>query len=238
MKKLITIVAAMLVAATAVRADVLASWDMTGLAASQSSAPVTTVGADMSSSALSSGPRFSNGISWPDAMGTYAESWRMGPALANSIALGSYYSFTLTPDAGKTVSYDSINVRFAVNAGNTGTDATFHLLASQTGFTDTDALDAVNIVTGTETNFVPEIHSATFDLSGAGLTGLSAATEFRIYVSVASGGNRIGIGHTWSGVTEPDDLIVNGSVIPEPATLGLLGFAAAGLLWFRKKFAI
>ena len=37
---------------------------------------------------------------------------------------------------------------------------------------------------------------------------------------------------------EPDDLIVNGTVIPEPGTLGLLGFASAGILWFRKRYSI
>jgi len=82
------------------------------------------------------------------------------------------------------------------------------------------------------------IYDVAFDLSGAGLTGLSAATEFRIYVSVATGGNRLGIGHTFTGETVTDELVVNGTVIPEPATLGLLVFVSGGMLWFRKRFAM
>ena len=237
MKKLGIMVVA-LVAAAAVHADILAAWDMTGLPASQSSAPVTTVDADMSSSDLTQGPRLTSTPGWPDALASHGESWRMGPDIWNSVALGSYYSFTLTPDAGKTVSYDSVDARLAVNAGGADTDITFHLLSSQTGFTGNDALDSINILMPDPGDFVPAIYGATFDLSAAGLTGISTATEFRIYVSVASGGNRNGIGHTWSGMSDPDDLIVNGTVIPEPATLGLLVFVSGGMFWFRRRFRI
>ena len=45
------------------------------------------------------------------------------------------------------------------------------------------------------------------------------------------------IGKTWSGLSG-EDLRVDGSVVPEPGTLGLLGFAAAGLLWFRRRLSM
>lgn len=236
MKKLAILTVVALIAATGVQADILAGWDTTGLAANTMSVAANTSHADMlPASDLTSGPRMA-APSWPDAVASFGESWRMGPALANSIALGSYWSVTLTPGAGKTVAYDSVNAQLAVNTGGSSVDATFHLLSSQTGFTDADALDTVNIVDAVP-NYTPTIYNVSFDLSGAGLTGLSDATEFRIYVSVASGGNRLGIGHTFTGETVTDELVVNGTVIPEPATMGLFGFASAGLLWWRKRFA-
>ena len=238
MKKLITTMAVMLVAATVVHADTIAAWDMSGNAGSAGTQVATTTGAGMTAGSFAVGPGLQTNAGWVDSVNSYAD-WQVSSSLEWALGGGQdYFSFSLTPGAGQTASYSNVYTRFVVNAGNTGTDINFALLSSQTGFTTNDVLGTFNAITGTATNFVPEVFTVDFDLSGeAALQGVATATEFRIYTWKNSGGNRIGIGKTWSGQTG-DDLRVDGSVIPEPGTLGLLGFAAAGMLWFRKRFSM
>lgn len=245
MKKIITTVAAVFVATTAVHADVLAAWDLSGTAAGSSSAPVDSVGAGLSSSDLAASAtaltstRIAPGIGWVDGVGTYAENWRLSNAIEFALQEDIYYGFTLTPDAGKTVSFDNMFARFAVNAGATTSDVTFTLMSSQTGFSTNSSsiLGTYNAVNLTAGAYAPSYYTTDFDLSGeAALQDVASATEFRIYFNSAEG-NRMAIGKTWSGLTG-DDLRVDGSVIPEPSTLALVGLASAGMLLFRKRFHI
>jgi hypothetical protein len=239
MKGLITTMAVALVAATAVRADTLAFWDNGGMPVNQATAPVDVVHAGMSSTSLSAGAGLNTNPSWPDSLASYAHTLK--GSLGEAITANHYFTFTLTPDAGKTVSYDNIFTRVSLNTGDTNVGATieFFLLSDQTGFTASDSLDSFSATRSPGSSgaaYVP----GTFDVSGvSGLQNLAVATEFRIYaVETAGVANRMGIGEAWGGNTHSDDLVVNGTVIPEPATLGLLCFFSAGLLWIRRKFAI
>ena len=239
MKKLITTMAVVLVAATAVQADTIAAWDMSGVAASSASAPATTAGSGMSASSFAIGSGLA-AVNWPDAVGSFAD-WQISSSLEYAVDVGNdYFSFTLTPDAGKTASYDNIYTRFVMNAGGADAAMNFTLMSSQTGFTTNSSsiLGSFNIATlAAVEGYNPSVHTTDFDVSGVvALQNVATATEFRIYTWKDYGGNRIGIGHTWSGLSG-DDLRVDGTVIPEPATLGLLGFVSAGMLWFRRRFA-
>lgn len=241
MKKIITTIVVALVAAATVQADVLAMWDIEQ-DMSASTAPVTTVGSGLSSTALDASAaalgttRIAPGISWPDAVGTFAENWRLSSSIEFALQEDIYYGFTLTPDAGKTLNLDNVFGRFSVNDGGGSADVTFTLMSSQTGFDTNGVLGSLN-VTATGTGYNPAVYTADFDLSGeAALQNVATATEFRIYFNSAEG-NRMGIGQAW-GVAGDEDLRVDGSVIPEPGTLGLLVFASAGMLWFRRRFRI
>ena len=237
MKKLITTMAVVLVAASVAQADTIAAWDMTGIAARTASAPATTEGSGISAGSFAIGPGLV-AVDWPDAVGSFAD-WQISTSIEYALGAGNdYFSFTVTPDAGKTASYSNIFTRFVVNAGGTDTSMNFALLSSQTGFTTNDVLGSFNTVAiAADTQYNPVAFTTDFDLSGeAALQGVATATEFRIYAWKDNGGNRIGIGHTW-GNGSGDDLRVDGTVIPEPGTLGLLGFAAAGMFWFRKRFS-
>lgn len=241
MKKIITTIAITLVAATAVRADVLAAWDMSGNAGTAGIQAATTIGSGMTASDLSVGPGLQTGVGWVDAVTSYSD-WQISSSLEFAISGGDdYFSFTMAPDAGKTVSFDNIYSRFVMNAGASDAAMNFTLMSSQTGFTTNSSsilgnlnIAALQAVEG----YVPSVSDTDFDVSGvAALQDVATSTEFRIYTWKDYGGNRIGIGKTWSGLTG-DDVRVDGSVVPEPSTMGLLGVAAAGMLWFRRQFKI
>ena len=198
--------------ATSLPVVALAQWDLDGTAASSTTAPVDMVHSNMSSSSLDASANLSTSIGWPDALGCFAENWRLSSSLEYALSVSNYFSFTLTPDAGKQVSYDNLAARFAVNCSGS-TDVKFHLLSSQTGFSTNSVLDSFNVVDSV-TNYTPTIYAHTFDLGSSGLTNITGATEFRIYVTSANG-NRIGIGHTWSAA-DPDDLVVSGTIGDAP----------------------
>jgi hypothetical protein len=134
----------------------------------------------------------------------------------------SYTSFTLTPDVGyfmdlESVTYDYQSYGFAENGYN------FYLRTSVDGF----AAD----VDSSSSNAAAE--RVTFNVSS--LTGLTDATEVRIYASSVDSGNR------WFDLqgsnTETDlGLIVNGTVaIPEPTTGALAALAGLILLGRRRR---
>ena len=193
----------------------LAQWDLTGTAANSTSAPVTTVHSDISSTALAASPvalasaRIDPAVVWADAVGTKAENWRLGSSLQFALDEELYYSFTLTPDEGREATFNNISARLAVNNNGTNatSDVTFYLLSNQTGFTTNGVLSSFNATTD-NTNNVPTIFTYEFDLRESGLSNLTTATEFRIYFSSVSG-NRMGIGHPWN-TADPDDLVVRG----------------------------
>ena len=238
MKKLITTMAVVLVAASVAQADVLALWEIEQ-DGSLTTAPVTGTAAGITSTALAVAPastRFSTGIGWPDAIGTVSEDWRLSNAIEYALQENSYFGFTLTPDAGKTVNFDNLFARVSVNTGSAASsDVTFTLMSSQTGFDTNGVLGSLNVTTAAA-GYGSTAFTTDFDLTGeAALQGVATATEFRIYFNSA-GGNRMALGGAW-GLPDDTDLQVDGTVIPEPGTLGLLGFAAAGMFWFRKRFS-
>ena len=239
MQKLITTLAVVLVATAAVHADTLAAWDATG--SDGISQAATTIGAGMTAGSLAAGPGLQANVSWPNSVNTYAD-WQISPSLEYAVDVGNdYFSFTVAPDAGQTANYDNIFTRFVMNAGSSDASMNYTLMSSQTGFTTNSAsiLGSLNIATlQAVEGYNPSVHETDFDVSGvAALQNVATSTEFRIYLWKDYGGNRLGIGKTWSAATG-DDLRVDGTVIPEPATLSLLGFAAGGMFWFRKRYGL
>ncbi|MEA2068349.1 MAG: PEP-CTERM sorting domain-containing protein [Verrucomicrobiota bacterium] len=110
-------------------------------------------------------------------------------------------------------------------------------MSSLTGFTASDGLDTLDV---SATIGGANYGEGTFDLSGvSALQTVAAGTvvEFRMYAHTTSGQmTRMGVGEAWG--PDRDDMTLNGTVIPEPATLTLLVFVSGGMLWFRKRFAM
>ena len=237
MKKLITTMGLALVAAASVQAELVAQWNMGGVVSTDASVAVGSTATGVSSTDMT---RLSGGntdAGWPDALVVKRGDFGWVNELNLAIVSDGYFGFTITPNAGKTISYSDISLKWVMGINTQTATNRFELLTSETGFTFEDGIGATLDTTG---GAAFNNGSGNIVLSGvAALQNVATAVEFRLYF-YDTGPNptsRIGIGNAWSGGSA-DDFVVNGSVIPEPATLGLLGFAAAGMLWFRKRFSM
>jgi len=135
---------------------------------------------------------------------------------AGGADLGNYVSFRVTPDVGFSVTYDSISL-FHHSFNGTGQFSLRYIDDPDGGGT------LQTVVTGVSnpgtTNAAPLFHSTDF-----GDFTSSSVTEWRIYIFAANDNN--------TGF-RLDDITLNGTVIPEPATLGLVSLG--GLLAWRRR---
>jgi hypothetical protein len=176
-------------------------------------------------------------ISAPGAVGG-------GTDFATAITNGNYLAFTLTPNAGYTMSLSSITFQAASGSTSLTSNRAFFLVSEATGgtFSASSAVlrtDRTPVGGGTManqaatiTNTIPTDYSV--DLSGITRfqsISSSAIQTFRLYIQVPT---------TTQAVTF-DDIIVNGTVtaIPEPSTFAAFaGFATLGLAFYRRRRAV
>lgn len=141
---------------------------------------------------------------------------------------GDYATVTVTPNSP--INFTNFHLNIASNVTGSQGPQNIDLLSSLTGFTAADSLGTFN--PADPGGFANDGHD--FDLSGvAGLQGVNVPVEFRIYVSDI--GNRISIGHVFNGGAITDDVVISGTVVPEPATLALLGIGAVASLATRRR---
>jgi len=158
-----------------------------------------------------------------DPQGT---NWDLATALSNDY----YYSVTIAPDAVSSLTFSSATFEtFSQND-----DRTFYLFSDASGFNELDVLGSfVQTSTGAGANGTAH----TIDLSSSGLTGITSATEFRLYFTnevTASTFEDSGFRASGAG---SNFVSFDGSVapIPEPtAALLFCSAAAMGLLRRRR----
>ncbi len=125
----------------------------------------------------------------------------------------------------------------AVSSVDAGDHAQAHIFSGQ-GFNDTDSYYTMDVIQGSG-------GSSTFTASGpsASATSLISSAE----ITTTSTGNTLNFNYSGSGEialvfevdqmgAEFDNLSI--STIPEPATLGLVAAAGAGILLIRRRFMI
>ncbi len=143
------------------------------------------------------------------------------PTLSDAISGNIYQSFTLTPSAGFLLNISGVTFNSDASSGTSTFN--FDLLSSVTGFTEFDSLGTVSVVNGAAA-------STTIDTSAIGaLQGVTSTLEFRIYANRSNG--------TGTSAYYADDGVngglfsINGTVepVPEPSTYAMLALAAAGL---------
>lgn len=147
----------------------------------------------------------SSGVTRTDALGAIAD--------------GTYFNFTLTPDAGKSFSIDSIS--FDAFAGTGGpSDRQFYLLGSKEEYFSGNVLASASTVSGSPLipyNSATADQNFSADLSGNSLyQNVTESVTFRIYIATPNTFQNLAF----------DDITVNGSVgsvIPEPSTYAFLG---------------
>jgi len=205
-------------------AAVLADYDFAGDSRASSDTDLMTEAAD-----LVNGP-FTGGTGSPNVTGnqlvitTNMTGTGTGDSdtLAKSIALGNYVSFTLD-NLGNTVSFTGFSFDQSLFNGNP-TSVSASVFSSVGGFADAaDSLGTFNIdAAGDAGPF-----NRSLDLSGvAELQNVSANTEWRIYFFDNS--------DTGARSQNIDNIILQGTVVPEPASASLL-LGATGLLILRRQ---
>jgi hypothetical protein len=137
---------------------------------------------------------------------------------ANQTTATKYISFTITPDADITVTYESLTVYTETNAAG---DRYFHELRVVDGGGDEQSLGIHDYTTGGAAN--EPVHLATFDFTDFDSTNV---TEWRLYGWATAGVN--------NGI-RVDDITLYGTSVPEPGTLTVLLVAGIPLVLRRKR---
>ena len=135
-----------------------------------------------------------------------------------------YVQFTLTPDAGNTITFDAGDAFTFQSAGGGGTAPTvgfFNLVVDAGG-----GFQSVGTVMNTS-GIDQDYETFSYDLSGLG--DVAGPVTFRLQIADGGGGNQ-------NNSLEIDDIRANGTVtvIPEPAS-ALAGVVGLGLLAGRRR---
>ncbi len=218
----------------------LASWDTSDLTAVDGSgatyAPsADAVAAGVAGAVLDVGPGMSRKVNQSGDILGYGAKGATEADLAAAIGQDDYFVVTITPDAGFALAISGVDFNFATEH-NTGDITTVSLLSDLTQST-ADTWDAADSLGSIGLDDIKDF-SASVDLSGfSALQNITQAVEFRFYVHEAKyTATAYGFG-TEDIANDPavDDLVFNGTVVPEPTTMGLLALGALGVIRRRRR---
>jgi len=207
------------------RAEVIASYGFNDTASSSDLQANTLAGT------FSNGPGVNpftySGLGTPPKSADLNNSSFYQTTRTGAIAQDDYLTFSVDVDSGYTVSFASLSFYTLRDAtGGAGAPDSYSVFTSQDGFASSVGTDIGGIVATTGTTFTQH----TLDLSGfSNLQAVTTATEFRIYMWTTNG-----IGGASERQFRLDEVALDGTVIPEPAVIGLVGIATMGLLFGRR----
>lgn len=146
-----------------------------------------------------------------------------GGSNAAAVTANDYFTFTITPAGGYSLNLANLSVDYA-NYTNDGTfpAVSFFLRSSVNSFSSNIG-STVNVLASSNGAFANTI----FSLSGAGFQNVSGPIEFRLYV-------QDGLSDADRGILF-DNIILNGTAIPEPSTYAMIGVGAALLIGARYR---
>lgn len=210
MKKILLSLAVVSLFAIRADADILANYPFTGSLRASTDGDPNTSASDISDGVgISSSVDATRGNPSPSI--TVSADQIDGTTNGAAVTANDYISFTLTPGVGVTVNLTSLTLD-AFNYTNDGTFSaeSYFLRSSTNGFT-TNIGTTQNILAGSNGTITP----ASFDLSGAAFQGLTSPIEFRLFYQDSGADPDRGLAF--------DNIILNGTVVPEPATWMLMG---------------
>ena len=220
----LTCLIAIIAISVTVQADIIARWDFV-----DDNGAALSFDPNVTASNFTSGPGFSLGF--PDAQGISSGSDNLGntgydtgegflfTSIGNGVNTngtqpkhlqdGEYFEVSITPDAGNTISYDTLSFFAFVNDKNRGADQ-FVVTSSIDGHNATQILGSGEISPSgvNATNAL----AYDIDLTGSQFQDVSTATDFRIYLYDAGNNENISL-------TGLDNLVFEGVVtvaVPEP----------------------
>lgn len=208
------------------RAALLVEYNLQGRTAAETTfSPPTYEAPGLSGSTLTPG----SGLNSPYGFAnSYAfNGWTTGTDLDGD----DYIGFTVTPDAGKSITYDAITFRLMSDANDPRGPQSWRLQGSTNGFVRSTLLAEFNSTSGGFT---------AGPLSLAALGTIDTAVEFRLFGFAAGSSESFGGLAFDFEFPDPPGIVLNGTVqsaaaVPEPGSLALLGVAAAGLAAGRAR---
>lgn len=141
-----------------------------------------------------------------------------GISASTAIAANSYWEFTVKPADGQNM--DLTDLQFDAARGGGGVPRGWAFETSVDGFGATTIIQQADLPTAR-----PNWTHYTIDLSAAKFQNLTTATTFRVYVYSPASGSTV----------EFDNVSLNGTIAPEPATLALMGLGGLALVRRRRK---
>lgn len=150
----------------------------------------------------------------------------------NTWALGDYFQFSTS-----SLLFENIMLSVDATSSNTG-PRDFKVQYSNDGTTFTDSGLTYSVLANAAPNswtsgtYLPQ-HTYTFDLSSIAALDNQAVAAFRLVQdsTVSANGGVVAAG----GTSRIDNVTVSGDVIPEPATIALIGLASLGLIAMRRR---
>ncbi|HSI33985.1 MAG: PEP-CTERM sorting domain-containing protein [Phycisphaerae bacterium] len=137
---------------------------------------------------------------------------------ATAVTQNEFLSIVVSPAAGETLNLDTLTVDVKNPGGST---RGYFFRTSLDNFA-TDLAPGFLEITGTSSY---PASPTTFTFAGA--TNLTSDVTIRLYSYAKSSSTAEGL--------DFDNVTINGTVTPEPGTMALAGFAAAGLLGRRRR---
>ncbi|MGE9294273.1 MAG: hypothetical protein ACQKBW_11720 [Puniceicoccales bacterium] len=131
-------------------------------------------------------------------------------SVSSTLSNETYFSFTLTPDAGQQIAFDSLT--FTAQGGGSSVYRAFYVFSSATGFEAADVLES-GIQEGEATDTLNSTGETLYTITFSSLV-VTSETEFRFYIDSDSTGRTVIF----------DDITVNGTVsaVPEASTTALV----------------
>jgi hypothetical protein len=254
-------VLAVSLAAPSVRAAIILEYDTSGL---PSSSPPATWNATTVNSGLSAAP-LSHGAGTAAAglgNGFSANNWTIGTGNTQTTAMtnGDYFEWAFTVQPGKTASLSSLD--FSLRRSAVAAPDSYAVEASTDGFatagTTVATFNYLGRSSGTAPGSVTPFQWMTTDTPGQGdgnpvstinlsttplLQNIAAGTTvtFRLLAwgnitgSAASNTVAMGRSHAAANGVGSGGPSIQGTVVPEPATLALVGCVALGGLVYRRR---